>query len=148
MTRICSKGMFNDFFGQWNAHVHCWCNTNNKIKKQQLCVVSSFPLQLHFLFELKFKNGAQDVWSATHRLTSRGRASSYQRKKRKNYTWWINLHLCMIFCYARFHSWTLGTRVSIWENGDVDNKPVSIIKVSWAQPETRHSRIGVIWCKR
>lgn len=28
MSRTCSKEMFNDFFEQWNAHVHCWCNTN------------------------------------------------------------------------------------------------------------------------
>lgn len=43
MTRTCSKGMFNDFFGQWNAHVHCWCNTNKKIRKLTTWFCVSIP---------------------------------------------------------------------------------------------------------
>lgn len=67
MTRTCSKGMFNDFFGQWGAHVHCWCYTNKRIRKSTTqCVVSAFPVQLHFLwFKMENMSGVSYMkWPA------------------------------------------------------------------------------------
>lgn len=110
MTRTCSKGMFNDFFGQWNAHVHCWCNTNKRIRKnQQLGVVSAFPVQRHFMCVMwtkRFKmEQNKDVWSVAQRLTSRGRASSYFKKTTTSESTYTCAWLSAM--YAQFHSFHL-----------------------------------------
>lgn len=42
-TRTCSKGMFNDLFGQWNAHVHSWCHTKENIRKIGCVSIPSSP---------------------------------------------------------------------------------------------------------
>lgn len=114
--RTCSKGMFNDFFGQWNAHVHCWCNTNKRIRNltTQCCV--SIPSSISS-FWTSTKNSK---WSRTKCLECHAKnwpvggepALATKKKKKK----WVNLHclhFSMSMCYALFHSYTLGTWVSI-----------------------------------
>lgn len=128
MTRTCSKGMFNDFFGQWNAHVHSWWNTNNKIRKLTAKCSVSIPISTSFLQQKKNKLKSKGVQSATQRLPSRGRASSYIKNiiTQSTYTCaWISAMLGSSRTLGPFHP----------------RKPrhgkysTPIIKVAWVQTD-------------
>lgn len=144
MTRVCSKGMFNDFFGQWNAHVHCWCNTNkNNNNNSVLCHHSHLNLISCFNWNLKMEHKMSGVPYTDWPVEGEPALTKEQTKRklhRMNQS--TDVHDYLQWPLPLMHSWHSNFHWRKWRRGW---KPSPIIKVSWAQTKRRHSR--VIRCK-
>lgn len=133
MTRTCSKGMFNDFFGQWNAHVHSWWNTNNKIRKLTTKCFVSIPILTSFLQQKKKKNKIKKVKvsGVPHKDCPVGGESQLLHKKIITHE---SIYTCAWISAMLSSSRTLGPFPLKKPRHGKYSTPV--IKVVWVQTET------------
>lgn len=141
MTRVCSKGMFNDFFGQWNAHVHFWCNTN-KTTTTVLCHHSHLNLISCFNWNLKMEHKMSGVpytdWpvGGEPALTKEQKNKEGRKWHRMNQS--TDVHDCLLWPLPRTHPWHSNFHLRKRRRGC---KASPTIKVSWARMKRRHSRV-------